>query len=54
MNDFGELSGEALMKALSDLYSKIDQDPKMREKSERYQKEYGTLNEKELRRQCTV
>ena len=47
-------SREEIQKLLSEIYSRIDNDPKMREKSERYQKEFGSLNEKELRRTVTV
>lgn len=49
-----EVKRRELMKELSEIYNRIDNDPKVREEEEEYQKRFGTLTDKELRRTITI
>lgn len=47
-------SREEIMQLLSAIYTRIDDDPEVWEEAEEFQKRFGTLTDKELRRTITI
>jgi hypothetical protein len=54
MGKKGQEDREEVVKMILEICNGIDNDPKVREEAEEYQKKYGALTEEELRRIITI